>query len=210
MKFNKTILSVSLLSLFANANVTDDVKNLQADWAIANYQTQESNKESAFQNLIAKSKNLSENNPNSAEILTWEGIILSTYAGVAPGLSGLDYVKQAKEKLEKAREISPDTLNGSVYTSLGSLFYQVPGWPLSFGDDDKAKEYLLKALEINPNGIDPNYFYGDYLLNDGNYKEAINYFKKALNAPSRPGRKLADKGRKSEIKQKLKIANEKI
>ena len=99
MKFNKTILSVSLLSLFANANVTDDVKNLQADWAIANYQTQESNKESAFQNLIAKSKNLSENNPNSAEILTWEGIILSTYAGVAPGLSGLDYVKQAKEKL---------------------------------------------------------------------------------------------------------------
>ena len=150
-----------------------------------------------------------ERNHNSAEVLTWEAIILSTYAGVSGGLSALGYVEEAKEKLDKAKEINPNVLNGSIYTSLGSLYYQVPGWPVSFGDDDKAKENLNKALTINPNGIDPNYFYGDFLLSNGKYKEAINYFEKALKAPKRPGREIADKGRVIEIKNKLLEAKDK-
>jgi hypothetical protein len=56
--------------------------------------------------------------------------------------------------------IDPRALQGSAYTSLGSLYYQVPGWPIGFGDDKRAEAMLLKALEINPDGIDPNYFYG--------------------------------------------------
>ena len=63
-------------------------------------------------------------------------------------------------------------LNGSVYTSLGSLYYQVPGWPIGFGSDKKAESYLKKALAVNPDGMDPNYFYGDFMLQEKkNYSE---------------------------------------
>lgn len=99
--------------------------------------------------------------PERAEPLVWEGIVLASWAGAKGGLGALKLAKQARDQLLRAEQIDPSALNGSVYTSLGSLYYQVPGWPLGFGDDDKAREYLEKALTMNPDGIDPNFFYGD-------------------------------------------------
>ncbi|MCK7498772.1 MAG: hypothetical protein MZW92_55455 [Comamonadaceae bacterium] len=52
------------------------------------------------------------------------------------------------------------------------LYYKVPGWPIGFGDKAKAKELLQKALAINPQGIDANYFYGEYLVETGKPAEA--------------------------------------
>jgi tetratricopeptide (TPR) repeat protein len=83
------------------------------------------------------------------------------------------------------------------------LYYQVPGWPIGFGDDKKALENLKRGLAINPDGIDPNYFYGDYLFRKGDYDGAERALRKALQAPARPGRKLADEGRRGEIAQLL-------
>ena len=54
---------------------------------------------------------------------------------------------QAKKLFERAIKLDPAAMDGSAYTSLGSLYYQVPGWPVGFGDDDKAKEMLLKGLD---------------------------------------------------------------
>jgi tetratricopeptide (TPR) repeat protein len=70
---------------------------------------------------------------------------------------------------------------------------------VGFGDHKKAKELLLKGLSYNPDGIDSNYFYGDYLLEQKDYKKAIAAFEKALKAAPRPGRESADAGRKGEI-----------
>jgi Tfp pilus assembly protein PilF len=75
----------------------------------------------------------------------------------------------------------------------------VPGFPLGFGDHDKARELLKKALALNPNGIDPNYFYADFLYEQGEYAQALQYLDKAAKAPPRPGREVADKGRHAEI-----------
>jgi tetratricopeptide (TPR) repeat protein len=140
----------------------------------------------------------------------WLAIVLSTDAGVTGGFGALGKVKEARRQLEAAEKINPDALNGSIYTSLGSLYYQVPGWPIGFGDDEKAETYLKKALAINPDGIDPNYFYGDFMLEEGNYQQAIKYLEKAAAAPPRPGRPLADKGRQAEVQQKLQQARGKI
>jgi Tfp pilus assembly protein PilF len=79
----------------------------------------------------------------------------------------------------------------------------VPGWPIGFGDDDTAEEMLRQALTMNPDGIDPNYFYGDFLAEDGRKQEAVRYLSRALNAAPRVGRPLADQGRRKEIKMRL-------
>ena len=105
--------------------------------------------------------------------------------------------------LEQAEKIKADALQGSVYTSLGSLYYQVPGWPIGFGDNDKARSYLQRARAINPNGIDPNYFYGDFLIEQNQNAEAIKVLEQALRAPARPDRPVADWGRREEIKQDI-------
>ena len=202
-------LSLTLSLIMINptfANTLDEtIHSLQKEWAIANYKTTDSDLESAFEKLTIKAQDAVNLFPDKAEPLIWNAIIVSSDAGKNGGFGALGKVKEARDLLLKAKEINPEALNGSVYTSLGSLYYQVPGWPLGFGDDEQAEEYLKKALAINPDGIDPNYFYGDFLLEDGQYKEAKTYFDKALNAPARKDRPLADEGRRGEIAAKLKI-----
>jgi Tfp pilus assembly protein PilF len=83
-----------------------------------------------------------------------------------------------------------------------------PQWPIAFGDSDEAKKLLETALKINPNGIDSNYFYGDYLLSNNELHEAEKYFKKAISAKVRPTQKLADSKLIEEAKQALKATSE--
>ncbi len=181
-----------------------DIVVLQKEWARIKYQLSDKERQlSAIHSLEEKAAKISAKYPKKAEPIIWEGIILSTDAGIVKGLSALGKVKDARKLFEKALEINPKALDGSAYTSLGSLYYQVPGWPIGFGDDEKAEGYLKKALTINPEGIDPNYFYGDFLAQDGREKEARVYLERALEAADRPSRPLADAGRRQEIKAAL-------
>lgn len=209
----KTLAVFSVL-LFAStaslADVTEEVVKIQHQWARANYATPEKQQEAAFESLVAEARALVERNPGRAEPRVWLAIVLSTDAGVTGGFGALGKVKEARRLLEEAEQINPDVLDGSIYTSLGSLYYQVPGWPIGFGDDEKAEIYLKKALSINPDGLDPNFFYGDFMLEEDNYAEAIRYFDKAAAAPPRPGRPLADKGRQAEVREKLQQARKKL
>ena len=212
MKVIKLLMLFPLLIFcgLAQADMSAGLSKIQGAWAIANYQTPESGQEQAFETLVAEARKLAEAYPDSAEPKIWLAIVLSTDAGVTGGLGALGKVKEARQQLEAAERINADALNGSIYTSLGSLYYQVPGWPIGFGDDEKAQQYLKKALAINPDGIDPNYFYGDFMLEEGDYPQAVKYLEKAAAAAPRPGRELADKGRKAEVEEKLAEARKKI
>lgn len=191
----------------AFAGVQEEVSSLQQKWEQIRYKTPTGAQEAQYEQLVADAQKTAAANPASADVLIWYAIIESTYAGAKGGLGALSHVKNAKKTLEQAISINPDALSGSAYTSLGSLYYQVPGWPIGFGDDKKALEYLKKGLAINPDGIDPNYFYGDFLFRKGDYAEAERALNKALQAAPRPGRKVADEGRRGEIEQLLaKIA----
>ncbi|MEJ2393814.1 MAG: hypothetical protein P8Z77_03370 [Candidatus Thiodiazotropha sp.] len=183
--------------------MSPDLLELSVAWAKIKYQMPEDQRVKAFESLNEKAAAMVEANPGQAEPLVWQAIILSTTAGEKGGLGALSLVKKAKKLLDRAEAIDPQVLDGSVYTSLGSLYYQVPGWPLGFGDDDKAESYLKKALAVNPDGMDPNYFYGDYLLQEKEYAEAAAAFEKALAAPAREGRPVADAGRREEIEAAL-------
>ena len=191
--------------------VAEQIAFLQQDWARIKYQVAgQDAKLDAIHKLEDHAAKVSAAYPNRPEVLIWQGIILSTDAGIVKGMSALGKVKKAKNLFETALRIDPTALDGSAYTSLGSLYYQVPGWPIGFGDNDKAEKNLKQALSLNPNGIDSNFFYGDFLLQDGRYDEAKAYLERALQAPARPGRELADAGRMQEIKAALAQVQEKM
>lgn len=210
---NILTISVSLLILgtgSAWADLDNDIAKLQHRWAEVNYQLHEKNQLSAFKKLISDAEQVVAAHPESAEPLIWSGIIKSTYAGAKGGLSALSLAKKSKADLEKALSIDPNALDGSAYTSLGTLYFNVPGWPIGFGNDKKAEEFLLKAIAINPKGIDTNYFFGDYLIHEKRYQEAKTYLLKAKNSSPRANRPLADAGRQKEIAEALTIVNQKI
>ncbi len=194
----------------AQADEASDIAHLQTRWAEVKYQLPATEQEKAFALLVAEAEALSSANAKQPAYLIWEGIIRSTYAGAKGGLGALGEVKRAKVLFEQAIKIDPAAMAGSAYTSLGSLYYQVPGWPVGFGDDKEAEKLLAKGLTLNPNGIDSNFFYADFLYEEDRYAEAMRVFEKALVAPPRPGREAADAGRRAEINEKLSLVREKI
>lgn len=194
----------ALPAMTDNAQLDESLRKIQHEWAHIKYSVK--NKDDQTQQmeaLVAKASALAAQYPSYAEPKIWQAITLSTQAGFDGGLGALGLCKDAKALLEQAEKINPNTLDGSVYTSLGSLYYKVPAWPIGFGDNAKALAYLEQARALNPNGIDPNYFYGDYLIEQGKYADAIVVLQKALQAPARPGREDADAGRRQDIHEAI-------
>lgn len=202
--FVLALLGLAAVAGTANARDLDrELHALQTRWAEITYQTPEQGRSKAYERLAAQAAALSQAFPRRAEPRIWEGIILGSYAGAEGGLAALGLAKQARARLEQALELDAKALAGSAYTSLGSLYYKVPGWPLGFGDDQRAGAYLRQALALNPVGIDPNYFYADYLAEQGDYAGAAEHLRQALAAPDRPGRAVADAGRRAEARALL-------
>ena len=193
------ILLASAIEAAPNAGFEAELAAVQQAWAVANYENDGDSRERALESLEVTASDLAARNPDRAEALIWKGIVESTHAGAKGGLGALSLARKARASLEAALELDPTSLEGSAYTSLGTLYYKVPGFPIGFGNRDKAEELLRKALEINPNGIDPNFFYGELQYERGNYAEALRSLERASRAASRPGRELADRGRRGEI-----------
>lgn len=195
--------AMMLISMTAIAGLDEDVRALQGEWEQIKYGRPAAEQEKAFESLTKTADAVRAKYAGRAEPQIWYGIIAASYAGARGGLGALSIVKEAKKALEQALALDAKALDGSAYTSLGSLYYQVPGWPIGFGDHDKARELLQKALALNPDGIDPNYFFGDFLYRKGDYEAARQVLEKALKARPRPERPLADAGRRKEIQALL-------
>lgn len=177
----------------------EEVADLQQRWAVANYELHDKPRVAALELLVQDAEAVTGRYPQRAEGWIWSGIIRSTLAGAKGGLGALGIAKAAKRDLERAIELDPAALDGSAYTSLGTLYSKVPGWPIGFGNEKKAQSLLLEALQINPDGIDANYFYGQFLYEHDHRTDAETYLQRAAKAPPRPGRELADSGRQKEI-----------
>lgn len=200
------LMSTALLVGIAVAGepATGSVNQVRDRWAQINYQLPKPQREAAFEELLHQSEKIRQATPRDAAALIWEGIVLSSLAGEKGGMGALGLVKRARADFEAAIKLDAGALDGAAYTSLGALYYQVPGWPLGFGDDAAARTMLRKGLAIDPDGIDANYFYADFLRDQKDWAGARAAFQKALAAPARPGREVADAGRRQEAQTKLK------
>ena len=211
------MLTLGLLGagLQASADeVMDQIRQLQRAWAHVNYELPDNQKEQAFKELVARAEKLRKQYPDRAEPKIWEAIIRAGYAGAMGGLSAMfnamPQMKQGRDLLLEAEKIDPKALHGSIYTTLGSFYYMVPGGFIGFGDKKKALEYLKKALEIAPDDLDANYFMGDYWFDQKQYAKAKPYFEKVLALPDVADRPVYSKGRKDEARKRLEAIAKKL
>ena len=205
--FSSLVLALLLSSPLLAATPDEVIRPVQDQWAEIKYRVPEKQQADRYEQLAQKSRQLVDANPGVAEVLVWDGIVLSSEAGARGGLGALSLAKDAKQRFEEALKINDKVLQGSAYTSLATLYAKVPGWPIGFGDKEKAETYFRKSLAINPDGIDPNFFYAEYLAERDRNAEARQLLEKALKAAPRPGRELADKGRREEIRALLERLN---
>jgi tetratricopeptide (TPR) repeat protein len=212
-----TLFALLTLTLFLSPgpsqatepDVSAAIRRLQDEWAVIFYTLPENQHAARFKELLTRVHAVSEKNPSHADPLILEGIVLCTYAGAEIGLGALTKVERARTLFEKAIAIDPKAMEASAYIALGNLYHRLPGWPISYGDDDIAKPYFEAALKLYPDNIDSNYFYGDFLLSQDDYDKALPYLEKADRAPIRPGTQISDLKLKEEIAKALADARSK-
>ena len=88
-------------------------------------------------------------NPSRAEGHYYLGLNLGEIA-LAKSLGALKIVKEMEQEFRKSIEINPRFDFSGAYRSLGMLYTDVPGWPLSIGNKAKGREALQKSVELHP------------------------------------------------------------
>jgi tetratricopeptide (TPR) repeat protein len=145
--------------------------------------------------------------PGRPEPAIWQGILISEQASMASEngspLKALGFAKHAREILEPIAKQYPAVLDAGAPTSLGVLYYRVPRFPIAFGDKAKARELLQQAIKYAPDGLDANYFYGDFLYSEHEYPVAVQVFKHAMALPPHPDRPIWDKSRRLVMQEDL-------
>lgn len=185
----------------------DELLSLQTEFDTASFSALDKRaRKDAFETLVQHAEDFSDRYPDRVEAVAWNGIVLSTYAGEVSALSAMKYAKAAKEALLEAESMEPTALDGGLYASLGALYSKVPGGMMGFGDDGVAKEYFEKAIEVDAQNIDNNYFYGEFLIEQKQYERALEVLGNALSAPKVTERPMFDTGRRTEIRELLQDA----
>jgi tetratricopeptide (TPR) repeat protein len=191
------------------AAMTAEIHHLDDRWAHIAYQVTDKDEQlKEIEALAKEAAAVVARYPGHAEPLLWQGIITSEEAGMASVFDQLGLATDARTMFERAQTIDPNALNGAVLMSLGVIYYRVPGFPIGFGNDRRARGFLEAALAMDPNGLDANYFYGDFLIEQGEYAKAKAVLVHALEAPANPSRPIWDTGRRAEVQALLTKLNQ--
>ena len=183
--------------------VETEARALQAEWAEVFYAAPRQEHAPKYKALLTRVRELKARHPNRAEPLIVEAIILCTYSAAALGLDTLDMLEQARTLLEQAIDLDPPALDAAAYVTLGNLYRRLPGWPILYGDKHLARQYFENGLKLYPDAIDTNYFYGDFLLDQGDQAQARRYLERASRAPIRPSLRISDEQLRKETLEAL-------
>ena len=187
-------------------HIEQAARRLQSEWSEVFYLAPRQTKTARYQDLLKRTETLKAQVPDRAEPLIVEAIILCTYSASALGLDTIELLERSRDLLKKAIAMDPFAIEGAAYVTLGNLYRRLPGWPLLYGDRKVAREYFESGVKRYPEGIDTNFFYGDFLLEEGEGPQAIPYLEKAAQAPIRATLRVSDTRLKEELKTILKDA----
>jgi tetratricopeptide (TPR) repeat protein len=194
----------------AAETLAPEVRRLQTKWEAIKFGVPEGDDQTNQMNALGEDADaVAAHFPAMPDALIWDGIITSERASMASTFYALGFAKRARDILEKAYTMDPARLDAGATTSLGVLYYRVPGFPIGFGDKDKARHLLEQAVKLAPNGLDAWYFYGDFLYTQNEFPKAVEVFQHALKIPQHPDRPLWDKNRRLVIEELLAKIEEK-
>ena len=186
-----------------------DLLSYQQEWARLTFEEENKEKQQVgFDTLLERVEKTLKEKPSSADMRIWLAKLKMEKASSLGLFKRDDMNKEALALLEQATLINPKALDGYGYALLGHLYNSADVWPFSFGNRVKAKGYLLKALALDPDNLEANYFYGLYLKQYEGLESANPYFKKALEAKQYPDRKTAYLGLRDMIREAMKEEKE--
>lgn len=204
------VLALTISIAQANTSTTSNIQDIagfKQAWSSIKYPANNISKSEQIkqlEGLVAQLDQYARQKPNDAATLLWQGTLRSTLASLKGGLGALSLAKEAKQFLEKSLAVDPTVEHGYAHVILGALFQKVPGKPLGFGSKEIARHHFLTALQMDPNGLESNFFFGEYLIQMGDHASAKGYLEKAARSAVDQQFMVFEQGRRDEVQKALK------
>lgn len=139
-----------------------DPKNYEALYQLARYYMNRPDVDSSYYKLARK---------NLVELISEEPLNIKAHSRL-----GMAYFYLDQPALAEKSYLTSLSLNNKDYNTrfnLGELYYTV------YSDNIKAMQQFKLALQLNENHVDANFRCGLIMIENGQYKEAVNFLLKA-------------------------------
>jgi tetratricopeptide (TPR) repeat protein len=156
-----------------NQNYESSWKLAHACFEWAEFATKDSDRASLAQEGIDAARNATRLDPKGGEGYHYLAMNLGQLARTRK-LSALKLVDDMEENFLKAIELQPKLDYASPHRSLGLLYRDAPGWPVSVGNKGKARLHLQKAVELSPEFPENHLSLLETYLKAGDFKSATN------------------------------------
>ena len=125
-----------------------------------------------FENCIAVADRALILNANDVRGLFWKAAAMGKMAEDSGILNALRMLRPMENLLLKAVALDEQYENAGAHRALGRMYHKLPGFPISFGSNQKALAHLKRAHELFPRDIITRAFYAELLYDTGKREEA--------------------------------------
>lgn len=136
-----------------------------------------------FENCVAIADQALALNANDVSGLFWKAAAMGKIAEDTGVLNALRMLRPMEQMLLKVVALDEKYENAGGHRALGRMYHKLPGFPISFGSNQKALTHLKWAHELFPEDIITRAFYADILYDEGRKEEARKHANFVLATP---------------------------
>ncbi|SFD84043.1 TRAP transporter T-component [Nitrosomonas sp. Nm166] len=136
-----------------------------------------------FENCVATADRALALNADNVAGLFWKVAAMGKMAEESGILNALKMLRPMEKMLLQVVALDEKYENAGGHRALGRMYHQLPGFPLSFGSNQKALKHLMRAHELFPRDVITRVFYAEVLYDVGKIEEARKHADFVLTAP---------------------------
>ena len=125
-----------------------------------------------FERCIAIADQAIALNPNDVRGLFWKAVAMGKMAEDSGIVNAFRMLRPMEKMLLKVITLDEKYENAGAHRALGRMYHKLPGFPISFGSNQKALAHLKRAHELFPRDVITRAFYAEVLYDEGRKAEA--------------------------------------
>ena len=142
------------------------------EFMIAQLEMDKNRRVQLFERCIAIADQAISLNPNDVRGLFWKAVAMGKMAEDSGIVNAFRMLRPMEKMLLKAVTLDEKYENAGAHRALGRMYHKLPGFPISFGSNQKALAHLKRAHELFPKDIITRAFYAEVLYDEGRKAEA--------------------------------------
>lgn len=125
-----------------------------------------------FEKCIAIADQALALNANDVRGLFWKAAAMGKMAEDSGIVNALRMLRPMEKMLLKVVALDEKYENAGAHRALGRIYHKLPGFPISFGSNQKALMHLKRAHDLFPQDVITRAFYAELLYDEGKRGEA--------------------------------------